>query len=633
MPETRMLRVCAGSLLISLAVLAQDSKVDYSEKFCFAGDPPTAERTRTLSQREREADALQLFATFAKNYGPYEWKIKRYRYDMLQLNPFWLAAVQRAPDDLAYTEVLVDWVAQLKDAHVQMLFPSGWEADLDLAVDAFDIVLNPRGEVVSYKVRVLDRGQCFAEKYDLNGALPRPFEPAPGDEVLTIDGQPVAVAVSALMRYVPGDNPRTRLRMAVDMLTRRRQRIMPSAPFPLTPTLLGNSGQRFQRTAQLRFRPVNGGPDVDTSVYWRFRGTPMTFTGIPLSLSEPGKVDAANRPNPLQRRLQAILPEGFRRTTKGDYDKPAFANALPYGGMEDVNQSNCADTSLYCGTLQLPGGRTAGYIRIPSFDPAAIPVRDLVSPFAEAVRSFSNRDAIVIDLMGNGGGSIPLADAMARTLLGGRSYKAVGFQIRATTSWVDDFDAYIASMWDEGENASLGNFRFARRILAETVALGARGRTGPLALNRDAESNIDQRDQDPSPPVLILVDELTGSAAEYFAAVFRFNELGKIAGVRSAGAGGNVSIYAAGSATEAKVSVTESIMTRIPAEGQTLAGDGMAESDVVENVGVQPDYGIDYLKTANIQSKGRLFLDELLTVVERYLQNPEISRATQRRPR
>src|SRR5215470_2673444 len=75
-----------------------------------------------LTLEQKTTDFLALVASYDRNYGPYQWKIQAFGYDMLKLQP-WLAQVNAAHTDLEFYDVCARYIASLNDFHDQFLLP------------------------------------------------------------------------------------------------------------------------------------------------------------------------------------------------------------------------------------------------------------------------------------------------------------------------------------------------------------------------------------------------------------------------------------------------------------------------------------------------------------------------------
>src|SRR5262249_17950265 len=102
-------------------------------------------------------------------------------------------------------------------------------------------------------------------------------------------------------------------------------------------------------------------------------------------------------------------------------------------------------------------------------------------------------------------------------------------------------------------------------------------------------------------PILVLIDEMTASAGDAFAATLQDNARAPLFGWRTMGAGGNVEGWSAGTYSLGFTSVTESLMIR---KNPVVTSD-YPTAPYVENIGVRPDIQVDYMTRDNLVQSGR----------------------------
>ena len=59
-----------------------------------------------LTHDQKVSDFSAIAGLYDKNYGPYNWKIEAFGYDMLRLQP-WLAQINASTDDLSFYDICV----------------------------------------------------------------------------------------------------------------------------------------------------------------------------------------------------------------------------------------------------------------------------------------------------------------------------------------------------------------------------------------------------------------------------------------------------------------------------------------------------------------------------------------------
>jgi C-terminal processing protease CtpA/Prc len=112
-------------------------------------------------------------------------------------------------------------------------------------------------------------------------------------------------------------------------------------------------------------------------------------------------------------------------------------------------------------------------------------------------------------------------------------------------------------------------------------------------------------------PIMVLVDELSGSGGDMFPATIQINRRGPLFGMRTMGAGGSVGTWYAGVYGEGLTSVTMSLMHR----GEMVSVEGYPATPYVENVGVHPEIVNDYMTRENLLTGGRPFVDAFLAAM------------------
>ena len=137
-----------------------------------------------MSERQKISDLESLASIYAKNYGPYDWKKAAFDFDLFDLRP-WVERVKATSDDYEYFDVLMEYVASLRDGHTTMLVPSSFSANLGFTVDIYD------GRVLIDSIT--------------RSALPQvQFPFVPGDELVSVDNVPAEDVDLPSAQILPG---------------------------------------------------------------------------------------------------------------------------------------------------------------------------------------------------------------------------------------------------------------------------------------------------------------------------------------------------------------------------------------------------------------------------------------------
>ena len=553
-----------------------------------------------LTTNQRDTDLAQLASMFAKNYAPYEWKRDVIGFDLYRLTP-WLQRVHHA-DDLDFQDALVEYISSLNDAHVSISFRSNFSASLGFTVDIYD------GKVL---IDSVNRALLPAAQF--------PFDV--GDELVALDGQPVKALIASFRKYVVAANSRSTDRFAANVIRTRPQSVVPHAPevgdaavasvrlsasgavndylIPWAKSGIGVESQgpvpSPRRGNGRIFLPPTDGSSTDAAV-----------GGIGPLLPHMGSVSVAD--NILPAYLDSIRPLLNVSFTKMPDAVLGFGARSPVFSLPagfTVRLGTQSAHFFFSGTYT-SGGVRIGFIRIPSMAPpnAALALQQLDQ---EIAFFNANTDVLVVDIMRNPGGTVTSTEAFAQRLFPS-AFRSVGFEIRATAAWVQSIVNAVESAQASGAPADV--IQNLRAIMNEIIDAynENRGRTAPVSLTTGSLTLA------PAPnayakPVLLLVDEMTASGGDFFAAIVQDNHRGPLLGMRTMGAGGSVVNFNCTTFTESVCTITLALMNR----GVVISGTEYPPSPYIENVGVRPDIVVDYMTRANLMSGGASFVQAFTT--------------------
>ncbi len=544
-----------------------------------------------LTLDQKMSDFMNVVDVYDKNYGPYDWKKLAFGYDLLNIAP-WVAKIQATKDDLDFYEVLSSYIASLNDAHDVYELPSNFTARLNFGVDIYD------GKLI---VETISRTRLPATEF--------PFQI--GYELVSIDGKDAQKLLDGLLQYEIAANPRSTRRLAAQLLTIRPQVLMPHA-------------------ADV--------PEVSTVVFRRPDGTteshriPWTKTGLPLVNVGKYPTPTAASPadgqgngisldldpslkymEPLLKLWNCRLPD--RGIIGFGSQFPIFVNSLPPGFTVRLGRSPAE--VFFSGNFSA-GGFKIGYIRIPDFAPAD--QNGALTLFAREMDFFEkNTDGVIVDVMRNPGGSVFYTNTIL-SLLHFYKWRSIPFEVRATSAWIVDISSSIEQAKAQGAPQNIIDLLQAIKDEIVTANRANRGRTKPIPLDdvtidRDPATDVRGNMIALTKPVMVLIDELTASGGDAFAATIQDNSRGLLFGQRTMGAGGNVVGWEAGSYSLGFMTLTESLMNR-KNPVHTLE---YPEAPYVENIGVYPDFLVDYMTRDNLTQNGKPFVDAFVAAMVAYL--------------
>jgi C-terminal processing protease CtpA/Prc len=549
-----------------------------------------------LTMDQKISDFQNVAAIYNKNYGPYEWKRDAIHFDMLNTAP-WLDKIRATTNDLDFYDVMSSYIASLNDAHDSYSTPSNFVARLNFGVDIYD------GKLL---VDTITRSRLPATTF--------PFQI--GYELVSIDGKDAQQILDGLLPYGIAANPRSTRRIAATYLTTRPQQVIPHAnETPDSSTVV------FRR------------PDGTTESYqipWTKTGLPMTSVGKYITPAQaPGdKKLIGDEPMvekvpeymaPLEKLWNCKLPD--RGILGFGSQAPIFVASMPSGFTRRLGASS-ADV-FYSGTFQ-SGGFKIGYIRIPSFAPSS--TTTALSNFRSEIAFFkANTDGLIIDDMRNPGGSVSYLNAIIANVMP-TTWRSIAFEVRATSNWVIQISSSIESAKVNGAPQSTIDLLQAIKDKIVAANRAQRGRTEPIPLDgttidrspaTDSTGAVTAYDK----PIMVLVDELSASAGDAFAATIQDNARGPLFGVRTMGAGGNVVSWEAGSYSLGLMTVTESLMNR----KTPIVTSDYPTAPYVENIGVRPEIDADYMTAANLTQNGKPFVDAFVAAMVSTIQKSKPS--------
>lgn len=542
-----------------------------------------------LTLDQKMSDFMNIVGVYDKNYGPYDWKKEAFGYDLLNIAS-WVDKIRATKDDLDFAEVLVSYIASLNDAHDLYELPSNFVARLNFGVDIYDNKL---------LVDTINRQRLPAVEF--------PFQL--GYELVSIDGQDSQKMLDGLLQYEVAANPRSTRRLAASLLTVRPQVVMPHAA-------------NIPEISTVVFRRPDGSQE-SYRIPWSKSGLPLTAigkyitpSGAPNDTMGADPVDSDGPPaymQPLLKLWNCQLPD--RGVVGFGSQFPIFLSSMPDNFTLRLGRT--AAEVFYSGIFQA-GAYKIGFIRIPNFAP--VDPNTALALFQREIAFFEqNSDGLIVDVMRNPGGSVSYLNTLA-SLLFTSTWRSVPFQVRATSSWIEQIS--IAYEQAKAFGAPQSILDLLQTLKNEILAANSsnRGLTDPIPLDdvtidrppaMDAKGNMLGYDK----PMLVLMDELTASGGDAFAATMQDNERALLFGMRTMGAGGNVVDWEAGSYSLGTMRVTESLMIR----KNPVSTFEYPSAPYVENIGVYPDFFVDYMTNDNLIQNGKPFVDAFVGTMVRFV--------------
>lgn len=555
-----------------------------------------------LTPAQRETDFRTLAGLTARYYTPLEWKRLAHQADGLAIGP-WLARVRAAQSDNEFQRICAEYLGQFKDGHVFYGVETDFFADGGVITDLFD------GKIL---IESVNTNRYPAAQYPLL---------AIGNEVVSVDGRAAGAVLDDLLKMNPAGAGRGARRLAANYLFRR-----PQALYPDTPALPAES--------KVVVRAADG-QEAEYTLRWNKTGTAAgdfpPFTG-PAAPAKPRSTEPRLAENPLERArrvpqvyLDALGPQEPELVIQGQEPPVRAQYALGLGARNPyyalpagftLRRGRLGSDNFVSGTYMADGLRI-GLIRIPHFAPASFAAA--LAEFSEEITYFkANTDGLVVDCSRNTGGAGSLVTAYFARLTT-RPFSMVPDRLMPTFADVVGTTALAAQVAAlSRETWVIAKWRGLAEEVKRTYELGDRALTPPLPIEIEAgfnaltrgplyDDNFPWLDAQRQPagydkPMIVLVDDLSGSAGDMFAAIVQDNRRAPLVGMRTWGLGGFVYDFTnALPYSQASVRLTGSMMTR----REPVTVPGLPTGNVIEDLGVVPDIELDHQTRANLMNQGR----------------------------
>lgn len=524
-----------------------------------------------LTREQKLSDFRNLADLLAKRYAFADWKRQAIRFDPFDIAP-WLDRVSRTTNDVEFLEVMVEYVAALKDGHSGYFIASTFRANLGFMVDLYgDQAL----------VDSIDRTLLPQDRF--------PF--AVGDELVSIDGKSPQELMQGFAKYIGEGNPRLARRSAADMLTFRLQSLLPRA-------------HEIPDEAQVQIRRENG-EMASYTMSWNKRGTPLISIPPSPTLRGPSAF-AEDGLNLLAAPKISLLPEHPHITGIGQRN-PIFA--LPAEGFQQ--RAGVSRTDPIVSGIFTVGEKKIGYVRVPTFSTSTPTTRAI----AEIQMFKSTTDALIVDLMRNPGGNVCVGEILLSAVM---RDKFKGFNAEIQFTWNDYLltkDEIERLRRTGGPQDEIAEAEALLSTLDQALSSG-KSRTSAIAICGATDERSPLRNRETGDilsydkPVILLVDDASASTAEIVAALFQDAGRGIVVGTRTAGAGGSVTSRSVGIYSEGGASYAITVGVR----SKTIASEDLPAAPYIENIGVRPDVTLDYMTRDNLFETGKPFLTRLLEI-------------------
>ncbi|MEQ1876138.1 MAG: S41 family peptidase [Bdellovibrionia bacterium] len=450
----------------------------------------------TLTEEERLSDFNQLVGMIKSGYGPVKYKQSALGIDINKLSVQYTEKIKAVKTNGDFYYLMVEFVAEFKDSHFSAAVPTTHGANLPFTTDLVE------GRVL---VDAIDRSKLDEATF--------PF--SRGDEILEVDGVSIGDVLKALARRRGMGFEQSALRYAAMSITSRAGTVF-NVP-----------------TGEVTFKIRRGISTVIESVKlkWNVKGAPLDESG-PMEV----KPFASFGSNAGRNYDMLTVDIGERRTEKDFRCSGSTRIAIPEGATVIMKTPEAPFVAYYHPTTK----GNIGYLRIPHY----YPMNELTGKpeyeerFAQYEYAISvlekNTVGLIIDQDHNCGGSVDYLHRMVGLFVPG-SFKPMQFQLLASKQEYMDFSKYV----EETPKFSIA-FESVKKVVELIRSNWVAGKHMTPVTSIDGIEALHHNHIRYSKPIVMLIDEMSGSGGDAFPSLLQGYKRAKLLGTRTMGAGGHV---------------------------------------------------------------------------------------------
>ncbi|HMN68786.1 MAG TPA: S41 family peptidase [Bdellovibrionales bacterium] len=512
-----------------------------------------------FTTEQKLADFHVLNAMIEASYAPYLYKTEALKIDTGALKADYEQRIATTTSNEEFYYKLVQYVAEFRDGHFGVRIPTNYVSYLPI-----------RTELVEGKILIesVDRKLLPSEKF--------PFEK--GDEVVSLDGRAAADVLAEIHTYINSGFEKTRDRIAAWSIFTRSARRLPAPE--------GKLRVEIRRGTSSLVEAV----ELD----WMHSGTKTVETVGPVS-------------SPMA--LGAVQPFGINELSAFDVyedflNGPAESGFMCSGGTRTAIPADATVirkepfVAYYYATAK----GNVGYLRIPHYMPESQEAyRERFAQYEAAVDTLEkNTVGLIIDQDHNCGGRVDFLEDFLGLFMT-QAYQPTSFQLRADKATIVSLESEI-----EQSKGMTGTIDY-EQLVKDTEIVRKAWQAGDFL---SPKIFFTRAPHYPNPihytkPIIVLIDELSGSGGDAFPALIQGYGRAKLLGTRTSGLGGHINSMPALPFSRLSLSMTRSLFFR---------PDGVP----VENNGAEPDipYSItrdDFLY--EYRAYQRFYTDQLLALI------------------
>jgi peptidase S41-like protein len=526
---------------------------------CSGGDPGAtpsvssrAAALRDMTRDEASEDLEQMFAYVRSLYGPYEYKQRRFGYDIAALEDQARSMLANLPGDDAFYSTAHWFLTRLQDGHVSLEATSSSDPIIGYQIGIFVQPVQGKALVA----------ELFDESLIQLGI-------GYGDEVVAVDGVSPFALLNEYLKFDSIGNDVSNQHLIYHALIRPGYA---SSIRPVSPT------------AHVEFRRADGS-EYSRDLIWL-----EALDRHPEFVSKPDPLSMFSADSFLSQRALEINAQARGSLASIGAVAPFFLNSVTAAAFNITPVTPNADMLARYGldpaalpdiyaALYSYAGKSLLLIRQSTYDADDAPTR--LAYYRAIMDQYDGFvDGLVVDQTHNPGGFLSYCVNFARLFNTGVGANVVQ-AMNADRRWVNALRE-TASLIDPGLASELSRNFELRASLVEAAYDAGQGISAPLPLLLD-------KDLTPDPqyvwtkPLLVLIDELAGSCGDVFPMLIKANKIAPLFGRRTMGLGGNVEIVGRLTNSDSELHLTRGLFAVYREDGT------YSDHDFIENRGVEPD--------------------------------------------
>jgi hypothetical protein len=448
---------------------------------------------RDLTVEQKLADLTQMVDIIKTGYGPLEYKKVNYGIDVDKLQDKYATLIKATKNNSEFYYLMVKFVAEFNDSHFGASVPTDHYGRVHFDTDLVE------GKVL---IDTVNREKLSEEKF--------PFEK--GDQIISVNGMPIAKYLDTIIPYMGQGTKLTAKRKAAQLVTIRPGSKMPVWDGKVTFEIRKGTSEFIEKV----------------ELEWELKGTP-------LDEYIPSKTEDKN--------LMGYMPI--------DYDMLALDNnpllERKFRCSGDTRVAIPEDATVimkkpFVAYYHPTDKGNIGYLRLPHYsprekDPTVNAVELRFAQYRFAVSELEkNTVGLIIDQDHNCGGSVSYLHNILG-LFANKKFKATDFELLATKASYLNFMGWLKKM-----NKHTREYVSLKKVadLVKDTWLNTNNFLTAKTSILGTEEFYPNPEVNYTHPIIVLIDELSGSGGDAFPAMMQGMGRAKLLGTRTMGAGGHV---------------------------------------------------------------------------------------------